>query len=113
MTSALKPSASIPAWWNDYFALLGNGPAPKSDPALFAASAAPTAGEERMVWAFTAWQHPVNPKDLAATLHAWTAAAPAPVAADLAKACGPHTAEAVALLSACAPLRLPPLAFQR
>jgi hypothetical protein len=107
LSSALKTPL-----WSDFLALLGSGPRPPPAPSRYAAAAAPTGGEERMVWAFTAWHQPVSPGDLADALHAWSAADPAPVAAELAKACGAHAAEAVALLACAAPLRLPPLALR-
>jgi hypothetical protein len=110
--SALRQSLKTPLW-SCYFDLV-LGQKPKPDPALLSAEAAKSlsGGELRMVWAFIAWQLPVAPKALAESLKTWSGSAPASVSADLAKACGKHAAEAVALLTVTAPLRLPPLWLQ-
>ena len=66
-------------------------------------------GEDRLVWADTAWADPVAPLDLIAALRTWALTDPLPVSAGLGKAAGANAQVAVAILGVTAPLRLPPL----
>ena len=66
-----------------------------------------TTGEDRMLWAFLAWHTALAPGDLRKVMAAWTQGRPAEVEAGLAKACGPHAALCVGLLTVGAPLRVP------
>lgn len=96
--------------WNAYFILLDGG-TPTPDAALFGLEGAKAlrSGEDRLVWAGTAWANPVAPLDLIAALRTWALIDPLPVSAGLSKAAGANAQVAVAILGVTAPVRLPPL----
>jgi hypothetical protein len=106
--SAVRGALKTPIW-SAYFTLLDGG-VPTPDAALFGLDGAKAlrSGEDRLVWAATAWADPVAPLDLVAALRTWALTDPLPVAAGLNKA-GPTAQLAVAILAVTAPVRLPPL----
>lgn len=74
----------------------------------FAVRPTVTTGEEALLWAFTAWHFAATPRVYGQTMTAWTSAPPLPLA-DADAACGPLGATAVAVLTATAALRVPPI----
>ena len=109
----LRAELKGPAW-DSWFELTSGGIARPDATLLSAASANALAfGEERLLWAASAWARPAMPQDLAQTLAAWSALPPTPVAVLLTQKCGPQAATAVAVLAIAAPLRLTPLALAR
>lgn len=106
---SLRSAGTTPEWgW--YFDALTGKPPEIEVKAYFTESAKRLAkGEDRLVWAFTAWHFAAAPKDLIETLSAWSRAQPPPVADDLVAACGPNAAAAVALIAVASPARVPPL----
>jgi hypothetical protein len=112
-TVALRNKLVGPVW--DAYLALGSGRPVTIEPApLFSEAAeALTTAEERLAWAQVAWLHPVAPDDFAKILRAWVSAPTAPTDAATAKACGPVTAPALALLIGTVPLRVPALSLSR
>lgn len=112
---ALTPALTS-AWTTgvaaDFFALVAGRP-PTLAPGSYARTAIPVTGEERMLWAFTAWNNPIAPKEIIDTLHALSALDAAPVTSELNKACGATATTAVGLLTLCAPMHVPPLWLTR
>jgi len=92
----------------DFFALMAGTPQVK-DRAAYRLAALPATGEERLLWAVTGWNNPAMPLDLRAALHACSIGDPPPVSSDLTHACGTTAPIAVAILTVCAPLHVPPL----
>jgi hypothetical protein len=106
----LLRSANADPMWAWYFDLTdGKTPAIEAKAYFSESAKAITAGEQRMLWTFTAWHFAAAPKDLVETLSAWSRATPAPVDKDLVAKCGPNAATEVAILTIAAPARVPPL----
>jgi hypothetical protein len=96
--------------WGWYFDLIdGKAPAIEAKAYFVESSKTVASGEQRMLWAFTAWHFAAAPKDLVETLSAWSRAAPASIDKDTAAKCGANAAAEVAILTLCAPTRVPPL----
>jgi hypothetical protein len=110
----LLSATSTDPVWKVLMAQVTNDPdpVPSTGPNLFSGAAVSLpSGEERLLWAFTAWQVPATPADLTSVLGAWSRAAAAPIAPETASACGPLAESEVAILTLCAPAHVLPLWF--
>jgi hypothetical protein len=105
----LVRKALIEPHWNAVYALTDGKAHPSLEAREFMSETALAlaTGEERMLWAFLAWHLSLAPEDLRTVMAAWTQGTPASVDPVLAKACGPHAAMCVGLLTVGSVLRVP------
>ncbi len=100
--------------WTLLIALLGGNVPADVRPSLFSVDSAAglKLGEERLVWAFSAWQFHPSPDALLETLRAWSSSdTAAPVDPEVSQKCGPTASSSVAILATTTPLRVLPLAL--